>query len=101
MNIKGIGLTEGSPIIKLAALVVIFSGAIYAKTIVAPILLAIFISIICIQPIYWLEKKKVPRWLSIILVLLGLILLFVGFISLIGGTLTFFIGNVSKSLLTD
>ena len=96
MNIKGIGLTEGSPIIKLAALVVIFSGAIYAKTIVAPILLAIFISIICIQPIYWLEKKKVPRWLSIILVLLGLILLFVGFISLIGGTLTFFIGNVSK-----
>ena len=48
------------------------------------------------QPITWLEKKRIPRWLAIIIVILGLILFFLGFIFLIGRTLTFFLGNVSK-----
>ena len=96
MNVKSIGTVEGSPIVKLAALVIIFAGAIYAKTILAPFLLALFISIICIHPITWLEKNKIPRWLAIIVVILGLILLFFGFASLIGGTLSFFLRNVSK-----
>ncbi len=96
MNTKGIGSTEGSPIIKIAALIVIFAGVIYAKTIIAPFLLALFISIICMQPITWLEKKRIPRWLAMIVVILGLILLFFGFSFLIGGTLSFFLSNVSK-----
>jgi len=87
---------EGSYIFKLAALIIIFAGIIYAKVIIAPILLALFISIICIQPITWLEKKRVPKWIAIIIVILGLILIFFGFISLIGGTLSFFLSNVSK-----
>ena len=87
---------EGSPILKLAALVIIFAGAIYAKAIIAPILLALFISIICIQPITWLERKRIPKWIAIIIVILGLILIFFGFTSLIGGTLSFFLSNVSK-----
>lgn len=96
MNIKGIGSTEDSPLIKLAALIIIFAGAIYAKSIIAPFLLALFISIICMQPIYWLEKKRIPKWLAIIIVIVGLILLFLGFSALIGGTLSFFLSNVSK-----
>jgi len=96
MNSKGIGSIEGSSIIKLAALIIIFAGAIYAKSIIAPILLALFISIICIQPITWLEKKRMPRWMAIIIVILGLISLFLGFSSLLGGTLSFFLSNVSK-----
>src|SRR5665811_933980 len=88
MNSKGIGSIEGSSIIKLAALIVIFAGVIYAKSIIAPFLLALFISIICMQPITWLEKKGIPRWLAIIIVVLGLILLFSGFTFLMGGTLS-------------
>jgi predicted PurR-regulated permease PerM len=87
---------EGSPLLKLAALVIIFAGVIYAKVIITPILLALFISIICIQPISWLEKKRIPKWIAIIIVILGLILIFFGFTSLIGGTLSFFLSNVSK-----
>jgi predicted PurR-regulated permease PerM len=48
------------------------------------------------QPITWLEKKRIPRWLAIIIVVMGLILFFSGFTFLIGRTLTFFLGNVSK-----
>jgi len=96
MNIKSIGSIETPHIVKLAALIIIFGGMIYAKSIIAPILLALFISIICMQPITWFEKKRVPKWLAIIIVILGLILLFIGFASLIGGTLSFFLNNVSK-----
>jgi predicted PurR-regulated permease PerM len=100
MNIKGMGSIEGSPILKLAALIVIFAGMIYAKSIITPFLLALFISIICIQPITWLERRSVPRWLAIIIVVLGLILLFLGFSSLLGGTLSFFLNDVSKYMPT-
>jgi len=93
---KGLGSIESSPIIKLAALIIILAGAMYAKTIIAPFLLALFISIICIQPITWLEKKRIPRWIAIIVIILGLVSLFFGFSSLIGGTLSFFLSNVSK-----
>lgn len=87
---------EASPLFKLAALVIILTGVIYAKAIIAPILLALFISIICIQPISWLEKKRIPKSIAIVIVILGLILIFLGFTSLIGGTLSFFLSNVSK-----
>jgi AI-2 transport protein TqsA len=96
MNIKSIGSTESSHIVQLAALIVIFAGMIYAKQIIAPILLALFISIICMQPITWLEKKRVPRGLAIVIVILGLISIFLGFASLVGGTLSFFLSNASK-----
>ena len=96
MNIKGIGSRDDLQIIKLAALIIIFAGVNYAKLIIAPFLLALFISIICMQPITWLEKKKIPRSLAILIVILGLVVIFSGFISLIGGTSSFFLSNVSK-----
>jgi AI-2 transport protein TqsA len=96
MNNNRIRTSEGSPVVTLAALIVIFTGAIYAKSIITPFLLALFISIICAQPIAWLEKKRIPRWLALIIVILGLILLFSGFTFMIGGTLSSFSGNVSK-----
>ena len=48
-------------------------------------------------------KKRVPRWLALILILFGLIFLFTGFAFLIGGTISSFTGNLSKyeSTLTD
>jgi AI-2 transport protein TqsA len=96
MNNKGFGSMESSPLLKIAALTIIFAGVMYAKTIITPFLLALFISIICIQPIRWLEKKGIPKWLAIISVILGLIILFSGFAFLIGGTLSSFSSNLSK-----
>ena len=95
--------TENSSLIKIAALLIIIAGMFYAKAIITPMLLALFISIICIQPITWLEKKGVPGWLSIMLVILGLILFFALFTVLIGSTITSFLANVPtyKSSLSD
>src|SRR5450759_4346931 len=96
MNNKIIRSMEGYPVVNIAALIIIFAGAIYAKSIITPFLLALFISIICAQPISWLEKKRIPRWLALIIVILGLIVLFSGFTFLIGGTLSSFSGNLSE-----
>jgi len=96
MNNKILGSMEGSPLVKIAALIIISAGVIYAKSIVTPFLLALFISIICAQPITWLEKKRTPRWLALIIVIFGLIVLFSGFTYILGGTLSSFSGNLSQ-----
>jgi AI-2 transport protein TqsA len=96
MNKKIIGSIEDSSIANIAALVIIFAGVIYAKSIITPFLLALFISIICAQPISWLKKKRMPRWLALIIVILGMFVLFSGFAFLMGNTLSSFSGNLSK-----
>ena len=58
MNLKNAVPIKSSPIVKVAALIVIFAGAYIARSIITPVLLALFISIICVQPITWLEKKE-------------------------------------------
>jgi predicted PurR-regulated permease PerM len=96
MSNKIPGSMGGSPLVKIAALIIISAGVIYAKSIITPILLALFISIICAQPVTWLEKRRIPRWLALIIVIFGLIILFSGFTYLIGGTVSSFSGNLSE-----
>ncbi len=96
MNIRRIESLESSPVAIAAALVIIFAGAIFAKVIITPFLLAIFISIVCVQPISWLVKKRIPRWVALIIIVVSLVLLFSGFVFLIGGSFTFFLNNVIK-----
>lgn len=95
MNHNIIGSHE-SPLVDIAALVIIFAGMIYAKSIIAPFLIALFISIICIQPITWLEKHGIHRGFSLFFVMLGLLILFSGFFFLVGGTISSFTANLSK-----
>lgn len=70
------GSMDGSIVVNLAAFVIIIAGVVYAKSIITPILLAVFISIICAQPISWLEKKNIPRGVALVIVLMGMIILF-------------------------
>jgi AI-2 transport protein TqsA len=100
MNNKHPVSPMGSSMVNIAALIIIIAGVIYAKSIITPLLLALFISIICAQPISWLEKKKIPRALALVMVISGLIILFSGFAFLIGGTLSSFSGNVSRYEVT-
>ena len=93
MEIKS---NESSSLVKVAALIIIFAGVTYAKSFITPLLLAIFISILCAKPISLLEKKRVPKWFALIVVMLTLVLLFFGFSFLIGGTISSFTSNASK-----
>jgi len=74
-----------SPVVITAASIVIIAGVVAARAIITPLILAIFVSIICAQPVAWLIKKKVPQPLAIFLVLLGLIAM-VGSVGLLLGS---------------
>jgi len=67
-----------------------------SQTILLPIILALFISIICAQPILWLDKKKVPYTLAVLIVLgsAGLLLLLFG--GIIGNSLASFTRDAPK-----
>ena len=84
---------SSSTVLKIAAFIIIIAGMILAKAILIPFLIALFISIICAQSIYWLEKKKVPKGLAVFIVLFGILSLFTGFGYLIGGSVSSFSSN--------
>jgi len=55
-------------VLTLAALFIIISGLKAAKIILVPFLFAIFLAILAHQPVNFLSKYKIPRYLSIIIV---------------------------------
>lgn len=63
-----------------AAFVVVVAGIRAAGALIVPFLLAVFLAIICAQPLLWLTERKVPMPLALIFVvaMISLILLMVG-----------------------
>ncbi|MCU4175345.1 AI-2E family transporter [Carboxylicivirga sp. N1Y90] len=88
--------TKSSIVVWLAALVVLLAGVMAAKTVVLPVIMAVFISVICNQPIVWLEKKRVPYTVSVLIVLLSFASILMLFGSIIGGSLTNFMKVLPK-----
>jgi len=83
-----------SPLVKLAAVVIIIAGLIAAKSIVIPILLAIFITILTSPLLLWLQEKGLNGALS----LLGIMALLVIGMSLLGYLMTSSLNDFSANL---
>ncbi|OGU80988.1 MAG: hypothetical protein A2W11_06680, partial [Ignavibacteria bacterium RBG_16_35_7] len=64
----------------LASFVIIVTGMKAAESIIVPFLLALFIAIIALPPFLWLQQKKIPRGISLVIIILG----FLALIFLIG-----------------
>ena len=78
----------GSPwLITLAAFVVVIAGMRAAEAIVVPFLLSVFIAVISAPSLLWLEDRRVPRWLAMIIVLGVIILAAAGLSMLIGSSI--------------
>lgn len=58
----------------LAAVVIVIAGMKTAQALLVPFLLAIFIAIICAGPMHWLQQRKVPAGLAVLLVIAGVML---------------------------
>ena len=96
MNNNPLSSKETSPFVILAAIIIILAGMMYASSIVAPFFLALFVSIILSQPVQWLVRKRVPLWLSIVMVLLGGIGIFIGMGQIIGSSLSSFTNDAPR-----
>ena len=80
----------------IVALAVIFTVISYAQSIVNPFLMAIFTVIILLQPIRWLVKKKVPQWIAVLIVILGILIIYLAFFELLITSLSLFVENAPK-----
>jgi predicted PurR-regulated permease PerM len=64
----------------LASFVIVVAGMKAAESIVVPFLLSLFISIIALPPFLWLQQKKIPRAIALVII----ILVFLSSVFLIG-----------------
>lgn len=91
---KDLNKTPASIII--ASFIIIITGVIYAQSIVNSFLMAIFLGIIVLRPIRWLQSKKVPQNISILLVFIFIVALFFGLGQLISTSLSSFSKDLPK-----
>jgi len=85
-----------SPFVIGAAIIIVLAGLMQAQSIVIPILLSLFVSIVCTKPILWLYKKKVPYTIAVFIVLIGILLIFLLIGGLIGESLSDFAQDAPK-----
>jgi predicted PurR-regulated permease PerM len=90
MDFKNSMKYKSNAAVSFAALIIIIAGIMYAASVATSLLMALFISIICAQPILWLQKKKVPQGLSVTIVFLGILGIVYGFGELIANSFSSF-----------
>lgn len=79
-----------SILITFAAFVVVVAGLRAAEPIVVPFLLSIFLAIISAPPLFWLEKRGLPKWLAMLAVVSGIVAVAVGITALLGNSINDF-----------
>lgn len=71
-------------LVAAAAVVAVIAGMRAAATLIVPFLLALSIAIICLPPLGWLERRRVPSALSILIILVVIVAALIGFGIVIG-----------------
>jgi AI-2 transport protein TqsA len=82
------------PIVKSAAFVIIVAGMKAAAVLVVPFLLAVFLSIICVPPLFWMQKKGIPGILGILILMFGVIAIQMLLVTLVSSSIADFSGNI-------
>ena len=55
-------------LLSAACLVVIVAGMRAASTIIVPFLLSIFIAVICSPALFWMQRKRIPNALAVLMI---------------------------------
>ena len=78
-----------SLLISLASVVLIISGLRTLSGLLAPILLSLFLVLVTAPLLSWLRKRGLPRWLSYLVILLG--------VGIVGAFLYLFSNDLTQS----
>ena len=81
-------------LVVMACLIILFAGIKAATAIVVPFLLSVFIAMACNPVIVWTSKYKIPRWLSVILVILLIVVFGFMLAGLVGNSMAEFRQNI-------
>lgn len=77
-----------------AALVIIIAGITQARSVVVLFLVSIFLAILGAPPALWLERKRLPSLVAVLLVMAGMIIILLTVGALVGASLNSFSNNL-------
>jgi predicted PurR-regulated permease PerM len=78
----------------LASFVIVVAGMKAASSILVPFFLAVFIAVICTPPLFWLQRKGVPKVLALTFILIAILIVGLLFGALIGPSLNDFLSSL-------
>jgi hypothetical protein len=81
MTVNDLRTNNSNALISFAAVIVIVYGMQAAKVLLVPFLLAVFLALIAIRPMLWLQKHKVPSAIAA----LAIVILMMLIIGMVGG----------------
>lgn len=85
---------SGRLLVTLAAFVIVVAAMKASKDLLVPFLLALFIAVLAASPMFWLNRKGLPVWLSLIAVVMGILLAGMLLAGLVGNAVTDFSQNL-------
>ncbi len=91
-NVKRMAKTPA--LLILASFVIVVAGMKAASSILVPFFLAVFIAVICTPPLFWLQRKGVPKVLALIFILVAILIVGLLFGALIGPSLNDFLRSL-------
>ncbi len=80
----------------LAGFVVVVAGMKAASSILVPFFLAVFIAILCTPPLFWLQKKGVPKVLALLVILAAILAVGSLLGVLVGTSLNHFVSSLPQ-----
>ena len=80
----------------LASFIIVVAGMKAASSILVPFFLAVFIAVICTPPLFWLQRKGVPKVLALVLILVAILVVGLLFGALIGPSLNHFLNSLPE-----
>lgn len=82
---NSVTVKKGNAIVSFAAVIIIVYGLQMAKVLLVPFLIAVFLALITVRPMLWLQKKGVPSFLAALLIV-AMLMFFLAMIGAILGT---------------
>ena len=86
--------TASKMMLVFAAFIIVVAGMRASTAILVPFLLAAFIAIISTPPMFWLQRKNISNWLSLLIVIFGIVLIGWLLFLLVGSSLKAFTGEL-------
>src|SRR3990172_3785323 len=74
-----------------AALVIIIGGINQAQSVLVSFLVAVFLSMLGTPPVLWLERKRIPSVVAVLLVVTGMVTVLLVVSGLVGASLSSFV----------
>lgn len=81
-------------LVAVAALVIIIGGVNQARSVLVSVLVAVFLAMLAMPPLHWLESKRVPAVIAALLVVAGMVAILLGVGAIVGAS----IGGFSAEL---